>query len=113
MASSMVSGYKGSGWTILVSGRFAMGLTYVARQENGGKNGPFRRRMGRSWLVCGSLTLTLLGALPITLLSGFGTAAQAQQGDVYSASGITVDLTRDIPPFREQALLKGHRQGVQ
>ncbi|HEX9448352.1 MAG TPA: DUF2066 domain-containing protein [Dongiaceae bacterium] len=90
-----------------------MGLTYVARQENGGKNGPFRRRMGRSWLVCGSLTLTLLAALPITVLSGFGTAAQAQQADVYSASGITVDLTGDIATLRDQALLQGQRQGLQ
>jgi hypothetical protein len=90
-----------------------MGLTYVAGREKDGEKRPSRRRFRRSWWLRGSLLLGLLTSLPSVLVFDLATSAEAQQADVYSASGITVDLTGDIATLRDQALQQGQRQALQ
>lgn len=98
-----------------------MGLTYVAGLVKGGGNRSSRRQSGRFRLLCGGLTAVLLTALPIGLPQGFGGGfnwglggmALAQQEDVYTASGISVDLTGDLATLRDKALQQGQRLALQ
>jgi len=90
-----------------------MGLTYVAGRAKDGTNRPSRRRSGRFRLCSGWLSLALLAAVPAGLAAVASSPALAQQADVYSASGITVDLTGDIATLRDQALQQGQRLALQ
>ena len=93
-----------------------MGLTYVAGLVKGAKNRSLRRQSGRFRLLCGGLAAVLMTALPIGLSQQFGGgsggAAMAQE-DVYSASGISVDLTGDLATLRDKALQQGQRLALQ
>lgn len=90
-----------------------MGLTYGAGRAKDGENGPSRRRFRHFRLHASCLSLALLTGVPAGLATSFPTAALAQQADVYSASGITVDLTGDIATLRDQALQQGQRLALQ
>jgi hypothetical protein len=90
-----------------------MGLTYVAGRAKDGTNRPSRRQSGRFRLRSGWLSLALLVAVPAGLTAFTPSPALAQQADVYSASGITVDLTGDIATLRDQALQQGQRLALQ
>lgn len=95
-----------------------MGLTYVAGRATDGTNRPSRRQSGRFRRGSGWLALALLmglsaGFTGLGLTTVMPRAAQAQQADVYSASGITVDLTGDIATLRDQALQQGQRLALQ
>ncbi|WP_119302713.1 DUF2066 domain-containing protein [Dongia deserti] len=52
----------------------------------------------------------LLAVLLLVLSAG---AAWAQAGQVYTATGIDVDITGDIATLRDQALLEGQRKALQ
>jgi hypothetical protein len=49
------------------------------------------------------------GLLAVLLLLLFAGAAWAQAGQVYTATGIDVDITGDIATLRDQAMLEGQR----
>src|SRR5690349_11441340 len=53
------------------------------------------------------------GLLMAMVLAFSGSAAWAQAGAVYTATGIDVDVTGDIATLRDQALLQGQRLGLQ
>ncbi|HET6621935.1 MAG TPA: DUF2066 domain-containing protein [Dongiaceae bacterium] len=52
----------------------------------------------------------LLAALLLALCAG---SASAQAGQVYTATGIDVDITGDIATLRDQAMLEGQRKALQ
>src|SRR5215510_5952014 len=87
MASSRAMGYKLCGRTIRLSRPVAMELRFIRRHCRG------------------------LLALLLLVLSA--SAAWAQAGTVYTASGIDVDITGDIATLRDQALLEGQRKALQ
>jgi hypothetical protein len=53
------------------------------------------------------------GLLAMLLLLLSASAAWAQAGTVYTATGIDVDITGDIATLRDQALLEGQRKALQ
>ena len=53
------------------------------------------------------------GLLALLLLVLSASAAWAQAGTVYTATGIDVDITGDIATLRDQALLEGQRKALQ
>ncbi len=53
------------------------------------------------------------GLLMVLLLAISAGAAWAQAGQIYTASGIDVDITGDIATLRDQALIEGQRKALQ
>ncbi len=53
------------------------------------------------------------GLLMVAFLAASASAAWAQAGAVYTATGIDVDVTGDIATLRDQAVLQGQRLGLQ
>jgi hypothetical protein len=53
------------------------------------------------------------GLLMVAFLGLSGSAAWAQAGAVYTATGIDVDITGDVATLRDQAVLQGQRLGLQ
>jgi hypothetical protein len=86
-----------------------MGLTVLAGQLMG----RFIRRHRPVVLLASGLWAAILGALPTLILPAVTSPALAQQADLYTASGITVDLTGDIATLRDQALVQGQRLALQ
>ncbi|HEV8391644.1 MAG TPA: hypothetical protein VGQ35_17470, partial [Dongiaceae bacterium] len=53
------------------------------------------------------------GLLALLLLLLSAGTAWAQAGNVYTATGIDVDITGDIATLRDQAMLEGQRKALQ